>query len=135
MNKTQYKSIQNAADVEEFQDISNGLHDGYITGVSYVNNGISAVENGHTFDYLGKNLVIRVLVTSLPGEPTFELVFHKVLEWRIIDFHFSDMIGCSIVFLDDGFLLWADDICSDVDMLKRDCYVVAESMQYRQLSQ
>ena len=133
MEHTQYTAIRNEADVAEFQNIANGLHDGYITRVSYVNSGISATEHGHTFDYTGKHLGIHVLVTSLPGEPTFELVFHNVLEWQMKEFQFSDMIGFTILFLGDGLLLWADDICSNVEELKRGCYVIAESIQYRQL--
>lgn len=134
MENAQYKVIQNSADVQAFQEISNGLHDGYITRVSYVNNGITTVEHGHNFDYAGKSLVIHVLVTSLPGEPTFEFVFQTVVEWQINEYQFSDMVGFSILFLDNGLLLWADDICSDVEVLKKGCYVVAESIQYRQLS-
>lgn len=134
MEHAQYITIKNEADVERFQDIANGLHDGYITRVSYVNTGICAVEHGHTFDYSGKNLVIHVLVTSLPGEPTFELIFQNVLEWQVKEYHFSDMIGVTILFPENGRVLWADDVCKDVAELKKGCYVVAESMQYRQLA-
>ena len=133
MGNGNYCEIKTLADVQIFQDESNGMHDGYITRVAYVNNGITSVDHGHTFDYAGKSLLIHVLVTSLPGEPTFELVFHKVLEWQMKEYQFSDMIGCSILRMDSGMLLWADDICSDIDELKRGCYVIAESIQYRQL--
>ncbi len=133
MEHAQYVTIKNEADAKIFQAITNGLHDGYITQVSYINTGISAVENGYTFDYNGKCLVIHVFVTSLQGEPTFELVFRNVLEWQIKEYHFSDMIGCSIVFQKNGLVLWADDACSIVEELKKGCYVVAESMQYRQI--
>ena len=129
-----YIAIQNDVDVAQFQDITNGLHDGFITQVAYVNNGITAGEHGHSFDYTGISLVIHVLVTSLPGEPTFELVFHTVSEWQIQESQFSQMLGCSILFPDKHSLLWADDISSDIAQLKHGCYVVAESMQYRKLS-
>ena len=100
----------------------------------YVNAGISSVEHGHIFDYAGKSLVIHVLVTSLPGEPTFELVFEKVLEWQVNEHQFSDMIGFSVLFLDNNALLWADDISSNIDDLKQGSYVIAESIRYRKLS-
>jgi hypothetical protein len=44
------------------------------------------------------------------------------------------MIGFTILFPENGRVLWADDVCKDVAELKKGCYVVAESMQYRQLA-
>ena len=74
MENAEYKVILTAADVQEFQNISNGLHDGYITRVSYVNTGISSLVQGHAFDMAGKNLLLHILVTSLPGKPTFDTI-------------------------------------------------------------
>ena len=76
----EYHVIKTAADVHEFQNVSNGLHDGYITHVEYSNTGISAHDNCLTFDYTGTSLFIHVLVTSLPGHPSFEISFHNVTE-------------------------------------------------------
>lgn len=125
--------IKTAADVEEFQNVSNGLHDGHITHVEYNNTGITACGNRLYFDYRGISLIIHILVTSLPGHPTFEISFHHILEWQINNYQFSDMIGFSILFLDNGMLLWADDISPNIADLKQGSYVVAESVQYRQL--
>ena len=133
MSNSEYHAIKTYADVQEFQEISNGLHDGFITHVEYNNTGITSQGNILFFDYAGKSLIIRVLVTSIDGHPTFELSFHNVYEWQINDFDFSDMIGCSIVFLENNLLLWGNDICSDIELLKQGCYVVAESMQYRKI--
>ena len=129
----EYHVIKTAADVHAFQNVSNGLHDGYITHVEYSNTGISAHDNCLTFDYTGTSLIIHVLVTSLPGHPSFEISFHNVTEWQVNQYHFSDMIGFSILFLDDGMLLWADDISPNISDLKQGSYVVAESIQYRKL--
>ena len=129
----QYHTIRTSEDIERFQDVSNGLHDGYITHVEYNNNGISFVEHGLRFDYTGLSLVIHVLVTSLPGHPTFEISFRNILEWQINFFQFSDMIGFSILNLENGTFLWADDISSNIDDLKQGSYVVAESIRYRML--
>ncbi len=134
MDIAQYKTIKNEADAEEFQNIANGLHDGYITRVSYVNAGICPIEHGYTFDYTRRCLVIHVLVTSLPGDPTFELVFLNVLEWQAKETYVYDMIGFSILFPGNNLVLWADDICSDIEILKSGCYVLAEAMYYRKLS-
>ena len=130
----QYCTIRTNADIETFQDISNGLHDGYITHVEYNNNGISAIEHGLYFDYTGLSLIIRVLVTSLPEHPTYEISFRNIYEWQINSFQFSDMIGFSILILENGTFLWADDISCNIDDLKQGSYVIAESIQYRLLS-
>lgn len=130
----QYYTIQTNADIEMFQKVSNGLHDGYITHVEYDNKGISFADHGLHFDYSGLSLRICVLVTSLPEHPTFEITFRNIYEWQINSFQFSDMIGFSILILENGTFLWADDISSNIDDLKRDSYVIAESIQYRILS-
>ena len=130
----QNHTIRTSKDIERFQDVSNGLHDGYITHVEYNNNGISAVEHGLYFDYTGLSLIIHVLVTSLPNHPTFEISFRNISEWQIKSFHFSDMIGFRILILEDGTFLWADDISCHIDDLKQGSYVFAESIQYRLLS-
>ena len=130
----QYRTILTSADIEAFQNVSNGLHDGYITHVEYNNKGISAVEHGLHFDYTGLSLIIHVLVTSLPNHPTFEISFRNISEWQIKSFHFSDMIGFSILFLENGTFLWADVISGNIDDLKQGSYVISESIQYRLLS-
>ena len=130
MNR-QYYTIRTNEDIERFQDISNGLHDGYITHVEYNNTGITTVENGLYFDYNGLSLTIHVLVTSLRDQPTFEISFRDISEWRISSFHFSDMIGFSILIFENGTFLWADDISGNIDDLKQGSYVIAKSIQYR----
>ena len=130
----QYCIIRTCADIERFQDISNGLHDGYITHVEYNNNGISAVEHGLHFDYTGLSLIIHVLVPSLPEHPMFEIAFRNIYEWQIKFFQFSDMKGFAILILENGTFLWADDISCNIDDLKQGSYVISESIQYRRLS-
>ena len=86
MLNNEYHVIKTVADVESFQNVSNGLHDGHITHVEYNNAGISAHENCITFDYTGASLILHVLVTSLIGHPTFEICFHGVTEWQVNQF-------------------------------------------------
>ena len=129
----QFHTIRSSEDSERFQDVSNGLHDGHIIRVEYVNSGVSCTDNSIFYDPLRTNLVFHILVTSLPGKPTFEIVFNKVLECQIKTDYYSDMIGFSIQFLDHGYMLWADDIPTDIDLLKQGTYVIAESIQYRML--
>ena len=133
MLSNEYHVIKTATDVQEFHNISNGLHDGHITHVEFNNTGISAHDNCLTFDYTGTSLIIHVFVTSLPGNPTFEIAFHTISEWQINQYQFSDMLGFSILFLDNGLLLWADDISPNIADLKQGSYVVAESIKYRLL--
>jgi len=130
----QYHAIRTREDIERLQNVSNGMHDGYITHVEYNNTGISAVEHGLYFDYTGLSLVIHVLVTSLSGHPTFELRFRNIHEWQINSCQFSDMIGFSILILENGTFLWADDISCNINDLKQGSYVISESIQYRLLS-
>lgn len=129
----QYHLIQTDTDIAHFEDISNGLHDGYIIQVDYRNTGISHCDGGLQFDYDGLSLTIHVLVTSLPGHPTFELLFHNVPEWQIRQYQFFDMLGFSIVRLDNGYFLWTDDVSSNMEDLKQGSYVVAESIRWRKL--
>ena len=129
-----YTTIRTSADIEAFQNISNGLHDGYITHVQYNNNGISYNDHGLRFDYSGLSLNIHVLVTSLPGHPTFEISFRILYEWQIKSFQFSDMTDFSILILENGTFLWADFTSDNIDDLKQGSYVIAETIQYRQLS-
>lgn len=133
MSSSQYHVIQTSADVEAFRDAANDLHDGYITHVAYNNTGIFSHDGGLFFDYRGTTLILHILVTSLLGHPTFEIVFHNIYEWQIKEHGFSDMIAFSIVFLDNGTMLWADDCASDIAELKQGSYVIAESIAYRQL--
>ena len=133
MENTQYSTIQSVADVQVFQDTANGLHDGYITYVEYRNSGIASQGNYLSFDHSGRSLVIHVRVTSLPGDPTFEILFRGVAEWQIKEADASDITDVSILFLDDGRMLWADDCTPCIPELKQGSYVVAESIQYRRL--
>lgn len=124
----QYHTIRTSEDIERFQDVSNGLHDGHITHVEYNNKGML------DYDYTKLSLVIHVFVTSLPEHPTFEIFFRNVCEWQINIFHFSDMIEFSIRVLEGGRFLWADCDSNDINDLKKSCYVVAEEIQYRRIS-
>ena len=133
MTYNEYHNIQTDSDIQRFQNVSNGLHDGHIVHVEYNNKGISFGDHCLKFDYTGVSLILHILVTSLPEHPTFELVFQNITEWQIQGFHFSDMITFSILLLDGGMKLWADDCSPYISDLKKGSYVIAESIQYRQL--
>lgn len=133
MQTNPYHVIKTPADARTFQDEANGLHDGFITHVEYNNSGITARDHYLSFDHQRTSLVIHVLVTSMIGHPTFEIQFRNLLEWQINDYQMSDMIAFTIQFLDNGLLLWANDCSPHISDLKKGCYVIAESIQYRRL--
>lgn len=134
MQSNPYIPILTPDDVERFQEVSNGLHDGFITHVEFHNTGMRRIEGGYEFDYDGRTLVLHVLVTSLREKPVFELSFQTVYEYQIQDYQFEDMIGFNILFLKDGSLLWANDICTDIQVLKKGSYVIAEAVSYRRIT-
>jgi hypothetical protein len=131
--KTDYQIIKTAADVRKFQTVSNGLHDGHITLAAYHNAGISFEDHSFSFDYSGKCLTLQVLVTSLAEHPTFEICFHNITEWQLRERYCSEITDFSILFLDDGMLLWADDCAGDAAVLKQGSYVIAKTIRYRKL--
>ena len=60
-----YNTIKTEKDIEFFLEKTNSLHDGYIVGVQYVNNGISIGRNCYEFNNEKTKLIIRILVTSI----------------------------------------------------------------------
>ncbi|MBQ9125861.1 MAG: hypothetical protein IJY13_04295, partial [Clostridia bacterium] len=76
-----FNSIKSKRDVEIFLDSDNSLHDGYVIGVQYSNNGISAIKDGYQFDPEQTKLAIRILVTSI-WDTVVELEFENLLEWQ-----------------------------------------------------
>ena len=60
-----YNSIKSREDIQYFLEKVNSLHDGYIICVQYVNNGISKIEHGHSFNPEQTKLVIKISVTSI----------------------------------------------------------------------
>ena len=133
MPNTVYHTIKSQQDVDVFDEVSNGLHDGYLTRVLYDNSGIVHTDECLFLDYTKRSLLLQILVTSLREHPTFELRFSGIVEFQIRDRQFNDMIGFSVLFLKNGSILWANDVCSDISELKHGTYVIAESMEYRKI--
>ena len=105
------------------------MHDGYVIGVQYSNNGISAIENGYQFDPEQTKLAIRILVTSIL-DTVVELEFENLLEWQIRDNQF-EITDTAIVFNEQGWIVWTDDVYINMDELKKNSYVIAKSMRWR----
>ena len=124
-----YNSITSNDDIRYFLEKVNSLHDGYIIGVQYINNGISKIEHGHSFNFEQTKLVVKILVTSI-WDAVVELEFAGLLEWQIKDNQW-DMTDTSVIFDKDDWILWSDDVYIDANELKKGSYVIAKTMKWR----
>lgn len=125
----EYLAITNQRDIDRFLDESNGLHDGYIIGVEYRNEGIRSVPGGHSFDPTRTSLRLWVLVTSL-YDTVVELLFEGIQEWQIRDEQW-DMTEISVSLDERGRITWTDDYSTDPEIRVKGSYVVARSMKWR----
>ena len=122
-------SINNTNDINEFLDKTNSLHDGYVIGVKYINNGISKIDGGHYFEPSKTKLVLQILVTSI-WDAVVEIEFENLLEWQIKD-NQSDIFDVSVFFNENNLIVWMDDIYISAEEMKKGSYVIAESMKWR----
>ena len=124
-----YNSIKSSEDIQYFLENVNSLHDGHIIGVQYVNNGISKIEHGHSFNAEQTKLVVKILVTSI-CDAVVELEFENLLEWQIKDNQW-DMTDTTVMFDDHNWIIWSDDVYINMEEVKKGSYVIAESMKWR----
>ena len=120
-----FNEIKTKKDIQEFIDKTNSLHDGYIIGVQYTN----VDENGYFINPNAKKLSLRILVTSI-SDTVVEIEFDGVLEWQIKD-NQMDMTNTSILFVEYDRILWVDDVFTNMNLLKNESYVIADSMRWR----
>ena len=124
-----YNSIKSSEDIQYFLEKVNSLHDGYIIGVQYINNGISKIAHGHSFNPAQTKLVVKILVTSI-GDAVVELEFENLLEWQIKDNQW-DMTDTTVMFDDHNWIIWSNDVCINMEEVKKGSYVIAEFMRWR----
>lgn len=124
-----YNSIRSNEDVKYFLEKTNSLHDGYIIGVQYVNDGISNKDYGRSFDAEQTKLILKILITSI-GDAVAELEFDNLLEWQIKDSQW-EITDTTVTFDDQGWISWADDVYANMDELKNGSYAIARSMKWR----
>lgn len=124
-----YNSIKSSEDIQYFLEKVNSLHDGYIIGVQYINNGISKIAHGHSFNPEQTKLVVKILVTSI-GDAVVELEFENLLEWQIKDNQW-DMTDTTVMFDDHNWIIWSDDVYINMEEVKKGSYVIAEFMRWR----
>ena len=125
-----FNEIKTEKDMQNFIDKANSLHDGYIVGVQYTNDVLTNVdENGYFTNPDATKLMIRILVTSILNT-LVEIEFDAIQEWQIKDNHW-DMQDTSVFFDDQNHIVWADDVFTNMEELKKGCYVIAKSMKWR----
>ena len=124
-----FNVIKTSEDIKIFLDKTNALHDGYIVGVQYFNNGISKVEHGHIFNPDKTMLILRILVTSI-CYTVVEIEFENLLEWQIKD-NQLDITDTTVIFEDHNWVIWSDDVYINMDELKKGSYAIAQSMRWR----
>ncbi|MBQ4282308.1 MAG: hypothetical protein IJB96_00075 [Lachnospira sp.] len=124
-----FNAIKSGEDIKGFLDKTNSLHDGYIIGVRYDNNGISRIENGHRFNPEQTKLILQIMVTSI-YDTIVEIEFENLLEWQIKDNQW-DITETTVMFNEDHWIVWADDVYVNRDEVKNGSYVIAKSMRWR----
>ena len=124
-----FNKITTTDDIENFLDRTNGLHDGYIIGVQYVNKGITSIDHGYLFDFLKTKLTIQILVTSI-CDTVVEMEFEGLTEWQIKDKQW-DIVVASVMFDEKKRIIWSDDQFVNMEELKKGSYAIAESMKWR----
>lgn len=126
-----FKSIKTKKDIENFLEETNSLHDGYIIGVQYFNNGISSVGDKYYFDCEKTKLILQILVTSI-CDTVIEIEFEDLVEWQIKERGMMDeMTDTAILFNAQNMIVWTNDTYINMEELKNASYVIAQSMKWR----
>ena len=124
-----FNEIKTSDDIRVFLEKTNSLHDGFIIGVNYRNCGILPIENGYTFNSEQTKLVLQILVTSI-CDTVVEIVFENLLEWQIHDNQW-DITDTSVIFNEQNWIIWSDDVFVNIETTKKGSYVIAQSMKWR----
>jgi len=124
-----FKEIKSSKDIKEFLDKTNSLHDGYIIGVQYENNGITKTDCARYFDSEKTKLILRILVTSV-SDAIVEIEFGDLLEWQIKDSQ-CDITDTSVIISAQKYIIWSDDVFSSTAELGNGSFVIAKSMKWR----
>ncbi len=124
-----YNSINTEKDIELFLEKSNSLHDGYIIGVQFVNEGIIKIEGGHYITPEKTRLWVKVLVTSI-YDTVIEIEFENISEWQIKDNQW-EITDTSVFFNEQNCIVWTGDVYINDKEMKSHSYVIAKSMKWR----
>ena len=124
-----FNSVKTQKDIKMFLDKTNSLHDGYIVGVQYLNNGISSIGDEYSFNPEETKLILRILVTSI-CDTLIEIEFKNLLEWQIKDSQW-DITDTAVIINEKHWIVWADNTYSNEEEMKKSSYAIAKSMKWR----
>ena len=125
-----FNEIKTREDIRFFFEKTNSLHDGHIINVQHTNTGISKVENGYWITPEQTKLTLQILVTSI-WDVVVEIVFENVSEWQIKNCYYWDMTDTSVIFNDQNWIIWSDDVFVNMEETKKGSYAIAKSMKWR----
>ena len=130
-----FKSIKTQKDIQEFLEATKRMHDGHVIGVQYANKGITRTGNTVYYHPEQTVLTLQILVTSI-WDTAVEIEFEDLYEWQIKE---STPLPYSIHETSvaiQGDIFWSNEIDAntidtDAEELKRNLYVIAQSMKWR----
>ena len=124
-----FTKIISEEDIKYFLETNNTLHDSYIIDAQYQNSGIKRIENCLNFYPDQTKLTVRILVTS-DFDKTVEIEFENLIEWQIKN-DATSILAAYAHILDNGFILFSSEFCTDFEDFKNYSYVIAGSMKWR----
>ena len=125
-----FNEIKTREDIQFFLEKTNSLHDGHIINFQYTNNGISKSENGYYISSKQTKLILQILVTSI-WDAVVEIEFENVLEWQMNNYFCRDITDTSVMFNEQNWIIWTDDVFIDMEETKKGSYAIAKSMKWR----
>ena len=124
-----FSQIRSEEDIKYFLETNNMLHDSYIIDAQYQDCGINRIDNCLTFSPDQTNLTIRILVTS-DFDKIIEIEFKNLIEWQIKN-NSTSIFSAYAHILDNGFILFSSEFCTNFEDFKNYSYVIAETMKWR----
>ena len=128
-DRVMFNEIKSSEDIKNFLDETNSLHDGYIIGVQYTNQGLLRTEGGYSIDPEQTKLILQICVTSI-CDTIVEIQFESIAEWQIKDNQW-DITDTAVMFNEQQRIVWLDDVYTNMAEIKNGSYVIAKSMKWR----
>ncbi|MBE6610277.1 MAG: hypothetical protein E7634_06380 [Ruminococcaceae bacterium] len=128
-----FNEIRSSDDIKLFLDKTNMLHDGYILDAKYEYHGIEKIENELWFCPGQDKVTIKIVATSI-FDAIVEIEFDKVSEWQINSRN-TEIFAAYVDFIEPDRIIWAGEFNEDMDEMKKNSYVIAQSMKWRILGE
>lgn len=126
--KNTSQTIRTPTDAANMLELCNGFHDGMITSVNYTAH-VTVHETGG-YEHGADELILHILLTSIIGCPTVEMVFRNVTSWQITGTYlFGAIFDCAYGINQN--ILWADAPSSERTHLQTATHVCATKVEWR----